>query len=324
MKSSNNITPLNKQPILNIIKPTIEIFKTEQSNVIQIDTAKNLNKKQSSKIFAVQDPKYIEFVDELELQEKSQPKDAINSSNKINKTNNLNVNSNFLNPGNNNNLLKRPSLQVPSRSPSSLAIDVDPIVIKAQYIKEANSAYAIEKEIPDFKKYYPLGYDPPKNRLDPTKTKKQYRLFLESILESSIYMDKNPFDEYIITRGNRAKNKSIMSKIMGLDEEPRAMGIFKCFVEVLNEKDKYVLENSKNKALINLFEKDSVNEKLSTNNKIKKKLDLDKEFMTSNNVVIRVHILEVFNLVQLDCDSIPNPYIKVELGNQVKTVNIYK
>ena len=48
--------------------------------------------------------------------------------------------------------------------------------------------------------------------------------------------------------------------------------------------------------------------------------DIDKEFLQANNVVIRVHILEVFNLIQLDSDSTPNPYICVRLGEQQKTV----
>ena len=290
--------------------------KFEGSKIIDIEMPKETKRKPSSNIFGTQDPKYVEFVDELENKQKS--RSNFLSPEKMVQTVNLNPSQ-----PSDRNLLNAPNLkpQPKDNMINSQNMDATPIVIKAEYIKEANSSYAIEKSIPDSKKYYPLGYDLPKNRLDPSTTKKQYRLFLESILEGSVYMDKHPFDEYIITRGNKAQGNSLMSKILGLDESPRALGIFKCFVEVINEKDKNALEISRGKPLNDLFQRDSVkSESVLNKSKVAKKIDIDKEFMQANNVVIRVHILEVFNLVQLEGDSIPSPYIAVRLGEQCKTV----
>ena len=52
----------------------------------------------------------------------------------------------------------------------------------------------------------------------------------------------------------------------------------------------------------------------------KKKMDLDKEFMQSAKVIVRVHILEVFNLINLESENVPNPYLKVCLGTEEKDV----
>lgn len=183
-------------------------------------------------------------------------------------------------------------------------------------------AFPSEENIPDLKKYYPLGYDLPKNRLNPETTQKHYRLFLESKLENSPYMDHHIFEEFVIRRGQRAVNNSLFNKLLGVDEEERALGIFKCFIEVLNEKDKKTLEISKSKPLMTIFEKDSVLSASgnSVQNKSKKKLDLDKEFMQNTSVIVRVHVLEVFNLIHLESDDTPNPYIQVCLGEQIKSV----
>lgn len=282
----------------------------KQSQVIDIGIPHQ--KKSSSNIFAVQDPKYVEFVDELEIN--PQQKSPFLSADKLINT----VNLNQENKENKENLGN-------SKMLASENIEIDPIVIKAIYEKEASAAFAKEKNIPDLKKYYPLGYDLPKNRLDPALTKKHYRLFLESALESSKYMDHHIFDEFIITRGNKAVSSNSFTKMMGIDESPKALGIFKCFIEVLNEKDKNALEASRGKPLMELFDNKSEksNSMQKSQNKTKK-LDLDKEFMQASNVVVRVHILEVYNLVQLDSDSIPNPYIVVRLGEQSKDVKIKK
>jgi len=298
------------------LKKASPFQKKETSKVIDIEMPQSMKRKVTSSIFAIQDPKYVEFVDEVD----DKPKSKSNIfPTKLTKTMNLDPN-----PPSNRNLLNTPFSGNPppplKRSSISLILESEPIVIKANYVKEPNTSYAVEINIPNLKKYYPLGYDVPINRLDSTKTKKEYRLFLETILESSIYMDHHPFDEYIITRGNKAQSNSMMSKILGLDEGPRALGIFKCFVEVINEKDKNVLEMSRGKPLNDLFKKDSMNESMLSKSKTTKKLDLDKEFLQATNVVIRVHILEVYNLVQLDSDSIPNPYIAVSLGEQTKNV----
>ena len=297
---SKNLTPFNPN-------------QNNNSKIIDIEIPQNIEKKQSKNIFSSQNQKYVEFVDELD--ENSKMKSPFLSNDKLIKTVNLDAD----NKENNN----MPPVLMPIPSNISENLEIDPIIIKAVYEKDANSAYAKEKNIPDPKKYYPLGYDLPKNRLDPELSKKHYRLFLESTLESSKFMDHHIFDEYIITRGNKAaQNNSGLSKLLGIDESPKALGIFKCLIEVLNEKDKHALENSRGKPLMELFENksqksDSVVRKSKN---LPKKLDLDKEFMQSNNVVVRVHILEVFNLIQLESDSIPNPYISVRLGDQVKTV----
>lgn len=303
-------------PLKKDISKNIKTLNPNQSNskIIDIEMPQNVNKKQSKNIFSSQNQKYVEFVDELE--ENSKIKSPFLSNEKLIKTVNLDAE----NKESNN--IPMPLMPMPSNISENL--EIDPIIIKAIYEKDANSPYAKEKNIPDPKKYYPLGYDLPKNRLDPTLSKKHYRLFLESTLESSKFMDHHIFDEYIITRGNKAaQNSSGISKLLGIDESPKALGIFKCLIEVLNEKDKNALENSRGKPLMELFDNksqksDSVVRKSKN---LPKKLDLDKEFMQSNNVVVRVHILEVFNLVQLESDSIPNPYISVRLGDQVKTVN---
>lgn len=181
--------------------------------------------------------------------------------------------------------------------------------------------FLTEENVPDLKKYYPLGYDLPKNRLNPELTQKHYRLLLENKLENSPYMDHHIFEEFVITRGQRAVNNSLFNKLLGIDEEERALGIFKCFIEVLNEKDKKTLEITKSKPLMTIFEKDSIMSASSVQNKNKsKKLDLDKEFMQNTSVIVRVHILEVFNLIHLESEDTPNPYIEVCLGEQIKSV----
>ena len=328
-QTSSKIEP---KPFMSKIYPDKEVqVKERKSSIIDIQLPKTLQKKSSSNIFSIKDPKYVEFVDELDV--KSNRKSSIFAPDKMIQTKTVtptpqikiyqndileiqSIQNCVPNSQNLNVVIPSPHL---SSHDFSRLLEMDPIIIKADYIKEPNAVFAVERSIPDLKKYYPLGYDLPKSRLDPSTTKKHYRLFLESILESSPYMDHHPFDEFIITRGKRAKSNSIMSKFLGLDEEPKALGLFKCFIEVLNEKDKMALAASKGKPLIGLFESEKSVSMKSQPNKTKK-IDIDKEFMQSNNVVIRVHILEVFNLVQLDSDSIPNPYIKVTLGSQEKDV----
>lgn len=256
---------------------------------------------------------YIIFIDEVDTQKtKTETFQGINT-----RELKFELESNALSPG----MVSNGPL-LPSRDSLSILMEADPIVIKAEYIKE-NSAFPVEKTVPDLNKYYPLGYDLPKNRTNPALTKKHYRLFLETGLEQSPYMDKNTFDEFIVVRGKRAINDSLFNKLLGVDEEPKAMGIFKCFVEVINEKDKNALVISKNKPLMERFEqRDSVKSQASlAHSKIsKKKMDLDKEFMQSAKVIVRVHILEVFNLINLESENVPNPYVKVCLGTEEKDV----
>lgn len=198
------------------------------------------------------------------------------------------------------------------------------IYIKAKYQKDPNKPYPVEIEVPDRSLYMGLGYDGVKDRLDPEKTKKHYRLFVTTPLEESNYMDKDTFDEYVIKTGQRAHKNSFFDKMMGFDNSLRAIGLFKCWIEILSEQSKMALEKSKAKPLDSIFQENSINsldKSVAQSQKNKsftnKPLDIDKDFMISNSVVVRVHIIDVFSLVQLDSDSPPSPYIQLRLGKQI-------
>jgi hypothetical protein len=58
----------------------------------------------------------------------------------------------------------------------------------------------------------------------------------------------------VITRGQKAHSNSFFNKLLGFDDSLRALGIFKCWIEILTEGNRVFLEKYNSKPINSLFE----------------------------------------------------------------------
>lgn len=189
------------------------------------------------------------------------------------------------------------------------------IIKRAEYALQASSKYPVEIRIPP-ESYIPLGYDSKDKRIPPNIPKKHYRYLIDQELEDSPFMDKNVFDEYSITRGNRLKPDSIFLELLGLHEKEKEVGRFKGWIDVFSEESNQKIDQ---KLIIgkSLLEKRFAT---SGDKKSKKKFDLEKEFLEKNHVIVRIYVASLEGLPPMDDDSNSDPYIEVVLGDQTKNV----
>jgi len=197
-------------------------------------------------------------------------------------------------------------------------INADLVVRPAKYTMQEKTKQYLEAEIPDPSTYFPLGYDSKDKRSNPEKIKKHYRFYLDTPLEESPFMDKFTFDEFEIIRGSRINQNSVFLELLGIGETEKKVGKFKGWIDVLSEAEKNKIETNKATFMAKAFFENP--SRTGNDLKSKKKVNLDKEFIEKSQVIVRVYILNVVSLPQMDDDSLSDPYIEVKLGSETKDV----
>ena len=183
-------------------------------------------------------------------------------------------------------------------------------------MNEKNKQYN-EVDIPDPEKYFPLGYDSRDKRNKPSANKKHYRYYVDTPLEESPFVDKNTFDEFEIMRGSRVTESSVFLELLGLDQTEKKVGKFKGWIDVVSETEKNKVENNKATYLAKAFFE---NKNMGEDNKVKKKINMDKEFIEKSPVIVRVYFISAVSLPAMDDDSLSDPYIEIKLGKESKNV----
>jgi hypothetical protein len=139
-----------------------------------------------------------------------------------------------------------------------------------------------EINVPDHEAYMALGY----NR-DPEDGKKHYRFKLNAGLEETHVFSALPFDEFPISRA--------------VFQDLRAAG---------SESPATILEVGKFKANIRIRSPDSE----VTNDQFD---DVRKMLMNKQKCVVRVYVLDAFELEQKDSSSLSDPYVRIKLGKEI-------
>lgn len=140
-----------------------------------------------------------------------------------------------------------------------------------------------EVNIPDSELYMPLGY----NR-EPEDGKKQYRYKLDSGLESTHIFSTLPFDEFPIYRA--------------VFNDLRASGI---------ESPPTIQEVGKFKANIRIRDPGQ-----STDDQFD---EIRKMLLKKQNCIVRVYILDAYEIEQKDSNSLSDPYVRLKIGSNIVT-----
>ena len=167
------------------------------------------------------------------------------------------------------------------------------IVVMPQFKDTVDSKKQIEVKFKD-SHYIPIGY----NR-SPKDDKKHYRYVLDSAFEKSPLFGAPPFERFPIKKGQiRGVEQSIFSfgkKTTDPDELSTLTeaGVFKGLVRMSNA----------NKAQTSGEEEDGFER-------------IAKLLLVKNECVVRVYVINAFDLEQKDLDSASYPYLVIKLGKQ--------
>mmetsp|Transcript_8349 Transcript_8349/g.8258 ORF Transcript_8349/g.8258 Transcript_8349/m.8258 type:complete len:976 (+) Transcript_8349:1306-4233(+) len=182
-------------------------------------------------------------------------------------------------------------------------LQVDRVVIYPQFVDDPRKKRKVEVGIPNPEEYCPLGY----NR-EPDDGKKHYRYYIKGELEKSIFMDGSPFDQYDLIRGQSRGLGGIIDTSNKLDEQGqktniKSVGKFKGLIRVIQEK-------SHRRAIAMMEEEEDEIES-------KEFEEIGKLLLTKTECVVRVYVIQAFDLEQKDINSASDPYLILKLGNKV-------
>lgn len=174
----------------------------------------------------------------------------------------------------------------------------------------------IEDSTPDPSKFLPLSWDPKATRLG-KKVNKHYRYYVSTELENSAFVDSNTFDEFQITRGTRLEKKNFFGALQK-PETIKQAGMFKGWVEIISEKQKSVFKKNLISKLLPGMMSDNSSSRVSGTSSVRsnksrmikstnghdqvkqslvKRAQMDSEFLTKQNVFVRVYLLKATGLM---------------------------
>lgn len=180
---------------------------------------------------------------------------------------------------------------------------VDRIVIYPEFVDDPRKRRKVEVGVPNPDEYTPLGY----NRQSDDKMK-HYRYYIKGELEKSVFMDGSPFDEYKLVRGQSRGLGGIIDTSNKLDEQGqktniKSVGKFKGLIRVVQKQNERA-------AIAKMEEED---EELESQDFEK----IAKLLLIKTECVIRVYIIQAFDLEQKDVNSASDPYLIIKIGNKV-------
>ena len=203
-----------------------------------------------------------------------------------------------------------------------------------EYQKNADSGRMEEINVPDPNYYMVVGYD--KNPGDGVM---HYRYIVKSELEESEYIDKSPFQKFDLLKGQErgleddnpfvsADSKNNTGQGSNLTVCGQFKGI--CRVtrehEVEQRKAKVAaLQQRREKVRTAIAKKNYANAMMTflSETEEEPQTDSDEDFeemtkklLLKNECVIRVYVLDAFDLAQRDEDSLSDPYVLVKLGKK--------
>ena len=168
-----------------------------------------------------------------------------------------------------------------------LMIIIPTFELKGKKLREVNHA--------DPTKYAAVGY----NRI-PDDGKKYYRYLLNDIFEKTHIFSNLPFEEFAVTRGQLVGSDehsflSIFSKKSETSEEPSTLqnvGTFKALIKIRDYPQIVKDEEFEN---------------------------ITKKLLNKKKCIVRVYILDAFELEQKDSNSLSDPYVRIKLADTVIT-----
>ena len=170
-------------------------------------------------------------------------------------------------------------------------------VIWPSYSKSKNGVL-IEQAVPD-ENYIQIGYD----RKEDDRIM-HYRYVLDTPLEETEYIESSPFEKFEIRKGQDRGVEDNWLLLLSSNKDSRgnpttvvSAGTFKGQVRV--SESKKASKTAK-----------STKHENSSFDKIRKML------LVKTDVVVRVYVIDAFNLPPKDRNSHSDPYLKVKLGNQ--------
>ena len=158
-------------------------------------------------------------------------------------------------------------------------------------IFETSAKKTREVRIPNHSQYFTIGY----NRT-PDDGNKSYRYYIDKPLEETFLFNELPFEQINIIRGQcRGADDSFFSFSKKKDQSGETSTL-----EVVG----------KFKAAIRLTEYPPVKQNDEFN-------ELTKLLLTKTTCIIRIYVLDAFDLEQKDVNSMSDPYIRVKLAGKV-------
>jgi hypothetical protein len=200
------------------------------------------------------------------------------------------------------------------------------IVRYPSFIEDKNLKRMVEVDIPDPEYFMPIGYTrvAGDNRL-------HYRFYFKTELENSQLIEKSPFDFFQLIKGRS-------TKITGSDkpQEVETTGKFKGLIRILpldeaqaRKARQRVLMDQRHR-LTSLYQKRGLympQVSLGTRDEIEydeEEEEANQEFeeiarqlLVKSNVLVRLYIIDAFDLAALDFGSLSDPYLFIRLGDTV-------
>lgn len=176
------------------------------------------------------------------------------------------------------------------------------MVIKPKYTRTPKKQFMTEDTIPDPEHYIGLGHDKREDKLK-NQTNKHYRYYINTELEKSGFMNQNLFSQFPIFKGKRFVEEDFLD-FFSMDQRLEEVGLFKGWVEVYQEK----LGEDKLKTM--------------KTEEVRKGEEIDALILKEEEFLVRVYVIDVLNLQQMDDDSLSDPYVRIVLGSRTIDVNI--
>ena len=177
------------------------------------------------------------------------------------------------------------------------------VVLWPQFTQKG--AKTVEINEPNPEEYITLGY----NR-EPDDGMKQYRFYIREELEKTSILEKVPFDVFRIVKG-QSRGAIDLPLVDDTHEDKHGqtssittVGKFKAMIRI----NEYPAEwNSFEKLKTCVDDEEADFEKIS------------RELLVKNRFVIRIYLIDAFDLQQKDSFSDSDPYVRIKLGNKVIT-----
>jgi hypothetical protein len=202
-------------------------------------------------------------------------------------------------------------------------------IIWPQYVKTKKGFKELNK--PDESQFMEIGH----NKI-PDEQNMHYRYYIDTELEKSEFLSEYPFHLYPLKKG---QSRGLSGPFMfgakfdksGQKSNEREVGRFKGRIRIIPadqveaRKEKLKKYNEKKELLttkLNDRKEGDLKAILEAtedlgDDELAQDYEIAKALLVKTSVLVRVYILEAFNLEQKDWGSASDPYVKIQLGDQV-------
>jgi len=276
-----------------VIQPVLGSFAIDLGAIIEENSKKNIwkyNKKQSHFIEKESSPTNDDIF--LDIEKDPLIRKKAETENKSHKTEENTIISDQL---------AKKHRKYPAVLMENGELHQEYMIIKPKYVKNLKKQFMTEMEIPEPEAYIGLGHDKTEDKLK-NLTKKHYRYYINQELEKSHFINQNLFHQFPIYKGKRFVEEDLYEPL--IDQKLEEVGLFKGWVDIYKENINKENEENIVNTDVNFIEEDD-----------QRFEELDSLILKSQDILVRVYVIDALNLQPMDNDSLSDPYLQLILGS---------